>query len=91
MKYLKRFFESNWSEEVDTDFKPKEDTFTRHDGESDKDMSDRIAKYLKANSDDLKQAMSRINFYINRGGENISETDKSALETVKNKLRKLFK
>jgi hypothetical protein len=49
-----------------------------------------IASGLKAKSKDLKQAMSRLNFYINRGGENLSDADKSRLEGAKDALHKAY-
>jgi len=85
------FILEKWSSDVETKFKPAEGTFKRKKDESDSDMSDRISKYLNKNSSSLKQAMSRINFYINRGGKNISKTDKKSLEMVKDKLRELYK
>lgn len=49
-----------------------------------------IASGLKAKSKDLKQAMSRLNFYINRSGKNLSSQDKNNLEQAKDALRKLY-
>jgi hypothetical protein len=37
-----------------------------------------------------QSAMSMLNFYINRGGRNLSGRDKSRLEQAKPKLRQLF-
>lgn len=89
-KFNEYITEKKWSGEIETKFKPKEGTFARKDKESDGDMANRIANYLKRNSKDLKQAMSRLNFYINRGGKNVSKTDKKALEMAKDKLREKF-
>ena len=50
----------------------------------------RSSTRLKKNSKDLKQAMSRLNFYINRTGKNIDKKEKDKLDGVKEKLRKLF-
>lgn len=85
MKFLNnfKFFEKKWSGDVKTEFKPKEGIFKKSASE--------IASYLKSNSDNLKQAMSRLNFYINRSGENLSDSEKESLEAAKNKLRKLYK
>ena len=49
-----------------------------------------IAKGLKRASGDLKQAMSRLNFYINRAGKNLSPSDRSRLEKAKEELRKAY-
>jgi molecular chaperone DnaK (HSP70) len=39
----------------------------------------------------FQSAMSMLNFYINRAGNKLSETDKNRLEQAKQDLRKLFK
>jgi hypothetical protein len=38
----------------------------------------------------FQSAMSMINFYENRGGDNISEAQKKILDKSKNELRRLF-
>jgi hypothetical protein len=38
----------------------------------------------------FQSAMSMLNFYINRGGENIPASKKKVLEDAKDELRKLF-
>lgn len=53
---------------------PEEGLFTRKD-------PNYIANYLIKNSKDLKQAMSRLTFYMNRAGENLS--NKQTLERAK--------
>lgn len=50
-----------------------------------------IAEQLKKDSESLKQAMARLNFYINRAGENLSKARKKVLEGAKDKLRSIFK
>ena len=37
-----------------------------------------------------QSAMSMLNFYINRGGKNLSESKKNTLEKTKEELRKVF-
>lgn len=74
--------EAKWVAGVKTKWEPKEGIFKRDA------MS--IAKYLKRESKDLKQAMSRLNFYINRSGSNLSATQKRTLEKAKLVLQKLF-
>lgn len=71
-----------WSRDVEPEWSAPTGFFTR--------SADQIAAGLKANSDDLKQAMSRLNFYINRAGSNLSATDRSRLESAKQKLRDLY-
>jgi len=39
----------------------------------------------------FQSAMSMLNFYINRGGKNLSEGRKNKLEKAKDELRKLYK
>ena len=59
---------------------------------------EKIARSLKRSADrskrrkgtPLQSAMSMLNFYINRGGKNLSETRLNILERAKNKLRELF-
>lgn len=50
----------------------------------------KIAKGLKKESDSHRQAMSRLNFYINRAGKNLSRDDKERLENAKDELKKLY-
>jgi len=79
-----RLMEKKWSADVTKKEKwhPPEGFFTG--------SADSIASGLKSASSSLKQAMSRLNFYINRQGSNLSATDKKKLDSVKNKLRKLY-
>lgn len=57
-----------------------------------------IAKSLKRSAEQSKRrkaspfasAMSMLNFYINRGGENLSTAQKDKLEKAKDALRKEF-
>lgn len=74
--------EAKWSADVDTKWEPPEELFTKSASE--------IALTLKGASDDLEQAMARLNFYINRAGSNLSSEDKSRLEAAKEKLRSLY-
>jgi hypothetical protein len=58
----------------------------------------RIADSLKRSAERSKRkksgsyqsAMSMLNFYINRGGKNLTKKQKEPLEKAKNELRKLF-
>lgn len=49
-----------------------------------------IAKQLKKDSKDLRQAMGRLTFYINRSGKNLSSERRKTLEHAKEILRTLF-
>ena len=72
-----------WSDKVDTEEGAlPENTF--------KGSSAQVASILHKNSDSLKQAMSRLTFYINRAGSNLSSGDKKRLEDAKDKLRALY-
>jgi len=75
-------FEEKWSADVKTKWTPPEDFFTQ--------SADKIASGLKAASDDLKTAMGRLNFYINRAGDNLSDEDKKKLELAKKKLSAMY-
>ena len=74
--------DKNWSDKVKTDNELPEGTFTK----SAKEIADTLKKY----SDDLKQAMSRLNFYINRGGKGLDKKTIAELEKAKELLRKLY-
>lgn len=55
-----------------------------------KESPDKIARTLKSNSDSKKQAMSRLNFYLNRAGKNLSKADRERIEKAKDKLKELY-
>jgi hypothetical protein len=38
----------------------------------------------------FQSAMSMLNFYINRGGKNLTDSKKNTLEKAKDELRKLY-
>ena len=74
---------NKWSGKVKTKYSPPEGLFT-------KDAST-IANQLATDSTDLKQAMSRLNFYLNRAGRNLPSKRKKEIEKAKELLRKKFK
>lgn len=74
--------EKMWSGKVETKWSPPAGFF--------KQSAPKIASGLKDASSDLKQAMSRLNFYINRAGKNLSDKDKKRLNNAKEKLRMLY-
>ena len=49
-----------------------------------------IANWAHRSHKDLKSALAALNFYLNRGGENVPESVKKKVETAKKKLRKKF-
>lgn len=49
-----------------------------------------IARELKMKSDDFKQAMSRLNYYINRAGDNLDTAAKSRLNRAKEALYQAY-
>jgi len=71
-----------WSADVETKWHPPEGFFEQ--------SAEQIAKGLKDASDSLKQAMSRLDFYINRAGDNLSDERKLALEKAKKILDELY-
>ena len=75
-------YEAKWSGDVKEKWHPEEGFFTK--------SASSIALGLKDASKDLKQAMSRLNFYINRAGDNLSNEDHKRLEQAKSKLQKLY-
>lgn len=83
MNRLARLYEKKWSQDVDMKWDAPEGFFNKSAIE--------IAKGLKKDSKDLKQAMSRLTFYINRAGKNLSKDDKGRLENAKIELKKIYK
>lgn len=74
--------EAMWSAKIKTKWTPPPGLFTK--------SAPKIAEGLKNASDSLKQAMSRLNFYINRAGSNLSEKDIKKFNKVKELLRKAY-
>lgn len=75
MKDLKTFIlEKEQLSDVETKWHPEEGLFLKKDPKY-------IADYLIKNSKDLKQAMSRLVFYMNRAGENLE--NKAVLNKAK--------
>lgn len=72
-----------WSGKVKTSWTSSPGLFTKSAGV--------ISKELISQSSDLKTAMSRLNFYRNRSGKNLSDERKAELEKVKDLLQKGFK
>lgn len=83
ISFYNYLLESNWVGKVKTSYEPPEGLFTKD--------ANTIANQLHKDSKDLQQAMSRLNFYINRAGDNLSTEREQELEKVKDILRKLFK
>jgi len=65
----------NWIQDVETKWSPPPGTF--------KKSPEEIAKILLENSKSYKQAVLRLNFYVNRMGKNLSEDEKKKFEEVK--------
>jgi hypothetical protein len=53
-------------------------------------VSQSAAKSNRKKSSPFRSAMSMLNFYINRGGKNLSKSKTSVLERAKNELRKIY-
>ena len=75
--------DSDWIDEVKTDSNLPDGTFLK--------SSKEIAKILREHSESYKQAMSRLNFYINRAGKNLSEDRLTELNKAKDILPELYK
>jgi len=71
-----------WSQEVKTKWHPPEGFFEQ--------SAQDVAEGLKNASDSLAQAMDRLNFYINRAGDNLSPERKATLEKAKKILDSLY-
>lgn len=83
IKELLELTEKQWIGAVKEKWHPPEGFFEK--------SATSIATGLKGASKDLKQAMSRLNFYINRAGSNLSGEDSDRLELAKEKLHNLYK
>jgi len=59
-----------------------EGTFTQNPGT--------IAQILKTHSKDFKQAIQRLQFYINRGGDNLSREEELKMERAKEALYRAY-
>jgi hypothetical protein len=85
---MKIFEEANalaeglWSGEVLEKWHPPEGFFKR--------SAQSIATDLKSASKDLRQAMARLNFYMNRAGDNLSSIDGAKIESAKKILHSLY-
>lgn len=71
-----------WSASVDTHWSPPEGFFSQ--------SAEKIAEGLKRASKDHKQAASRLSFYRNRAGKNLSAEDQNRLAAAADKLSKLY-
>lgn len=74
--------DDNWSDDVKTKWTPPAGLFT--------EPANKIADVLHKESDDLDQAMSRLQFYINRGGKLLDGKAKANLETAKKLLQQKY-
>lgn len=70
----------DWSENVATKWHPEKGFFEQ--------PAQAIAEGLKANSDGLRQAMDRLDFYVNRAGDRLKDPEK--FEQAKRILRSLY-
>lgn len=71
-----------WSGKVETKWTPPPNFF--------KQSPAAIAAGLKKNSKDRRQAMARLNFYINRSGKNLTPADHKRLEDAKKLLIAMY-
>ncbi|HOO78142.1 MAG TPA: DUF3175 domain-containing protein [bacterium] len=71
-----------WSKDVETKWHPPEGFFEQ--------PAEKIARGLKDASQDLAQAMDRLDFFLNRAGSKLPPRERQRLEGVKPILRGLF-
>lgn len=79
---IKREMAEKWSADVQTHWSPTPGFFEQ--------SAEKIAEGLKRNSDGLRQASARLNFYKNRAGKNLSAEDKKRLDNASEKLHQLY-
>lgn len=65
--------------------------FTRSSKEIAKGLKEAVFASNRTKGTKFQSAMSMLNFYINRAGKKLSDTDKKRLERAKQELRVLFK
>ena len=75
-KYLVE--KKNWSNKVKTKWHPPEGLFKNGSAQ---EIADGVSQGV-----DLKTAMSRLNFYLNRGGSGVSSKIKTKVEKAKTLL-----
>ncbi len=75
---ISRAVTEEWSSDVESKWDPPEGLFTR--------SAEEIVRALKRAPGGMKKAMSRLNFYINRGGDDVP--NKTQLEKAKRMLMK---
>ena len=64
--------------------------FTRSAPEIARALKKAVLKSDRTHGTKFQSAMSMLNYYINRAGKKLSESDKERLEQAKIELRKLF-
>ena len=79
MKSLTEYLTEKQLSNINAKWHPKEGLFTNS-------SPSYIANYLIKNSKDLKQAMNRLVFYMNRAGENLE--NKATLDKAKDIIHK---
>lgn len=70
-----------WSGDVHSRWHPPHGFFTQ--------SAEAIAKGLQENSDSLRQAMDRLDFYVNRAGDKLEDPEK--FELAKQILHNLYR
>jgi hypothetical protein len=71
-----------WSKKIKTSWEPPEGLF--------KQDPKTIAYAVASDSKDLRQAVQRIQFYVNRAGSNLSTERKRTMDRAKDYVRFLF-
>jgi len=78
---LDDLFEKQWVKDVKTKKHPPTDLFA-------KGTAGAIADWLKKEHGDVKDAMSALNFYINRAGKKLDSDRRATMQHVKHLLHK---
>ena len=76
--------EEKWTQKVHEKFHPPAGTFSEGSAEK---IADVISEHGKA---PYKTAIARLNFFLNRGGKNVSPTVRAKVEKAKKILEKRY-
>jgi len=74
---------NKWSNKVKTKWHPPEGLFSNGTAQ---EIADAVSQ-----GEDLKTAMARLNFFLNRGGSNVTPKIRKKVEQAKELVRKKYK
>jgi len=82
----------NFSEDINFgDLNDAETKWTPPEGMFSDWSAEDIAKEVHKSHDTLKSGMACLNFYLNRGGDNVPDNRKKVIEDAKELLRDMYK